>query len=113
MLLEEFYTRRLSDEGVKFPLEAPDGTQSDEWLVVVGIESARYEKAYVDTMKATVAGADSTEQSNILLASLVTDWSFKEPCTLDNVVVFLMNAPYIKNNLDKFVVERVNFLKKK
>lgn len=113
MLLEEFYTRKLSDEGIKFPLEAPDGTQSDEWLIVAGVESARYEKAYVDTMKATVKGADLTEQSNILLASLVIDWSFEEPCIVDNVVVFLMNVPYIKIDLDRFVADRTNFLKKK
>ncbi len=110
---KDFYTRPESDKGAKFPLESPDGTQSDEWLTVVGVESIRYEKAHRETIKATIAGSDSLEQGNILLSELVIDWSFEDECTPEIVLDFLQNAPYIKAALDRFVVNRANFIKKK
>lgn len=110
---EDFYTRPQSDLGVKFPIEAPDGTQSSEWITVVGAESSLYEKAYRETMKATLTGSDSIEQSDILLSNLVINWSFNTDCTNETVLKFLQNTPYIKAALDKFVVNRANFLKKK
>jgi len=110
---QDFYTRPESDKGVKFPLEFPDGTQSDEWLTVVGVESSRYEKAHRATIKATLAGSDSLEQGDILLSALVIDWSFEQECTPEIVLDFLQNAPYVKVSLDRFVVNRANFLKKK
>lgn len=110
---QDFYTRQTSDNGVKFLLESPNNTRSNEWLLVAGAESSRYEKAHRETIKATLAGSDSTEQGNILLASLVIDWSFKESCILENVLELIVNSPYIKVNLDRFVVNRINFFKKK
>ena len=106
---QDFFTRKESDQGVKFPLEAPDGSKTNEWLLVAGAESFRYEKAYRDTVKATLAGSDSAEQGDILLSSLVISWSFEQPCTQDNVATFLKNSPYIKVSLDRFVVNRANF----
>lgn len=113
MKRKDFYTRPESDKGVKFHLVGPDGTQSDEWLLVAGAESLRYEKTHRDTVKAIIAGSDSLEQGNILLAALIIDWSFEDECTSEIVLDFLQNAPYIKVDLDRFVVNRANFLKKK
>lgn len=113
MKRNDFYTRPESDKGIKFPLEAPDGSTTGEWLNVAGAESSRYEKAHRETIKATLAGSDSTEQGDILLSALVIDWSFEEKCTPEVVLEFLKNTPYIKAALDRFVVNRANFLKKK
>lgn len=113
MKRKDFHTRSESDKGVKFLLESPDGTQSDEWLLVAGVESIRYEKAHRDTIKATLNGSDSLEQGNILLSALVIDWSFEDECTPEIVLDFLQNAPYIKAALDRFAINRANFLKKK
>jgi len=110
---QDFYTRELSDKGVKFPLESPDGTQSDEWFTVVGAESSRYEKVHRESVKATIAGSDSVDQGDLLLSALVINWSFQVDCTPDAVLDFLKNTPYIKAALDQFVVNRMNFLKKK
>lgn len=114
MKSHDFYTRGDSDKGVKYPLELPDGVNSGEWLRVVGSESSLYEKAHEETVRSVLAGDNSDgKQSYILLAALVIDWSFDEPCTTDTVIKFLKNAPYIKHGLDRFVVNRVNFYKKK
>ncbi len=110
---QDFYTRPSSDKGVKFLLETPEGIQSDEWLLAVGVESSRYEKAHRKTMKAILAGSDPQEQGDILLSSIVIGWSFEDECTPEAVLEFLQNTPYIKAALDRFVVNRANFLKKK
>lgn len=110
---KDFYTRAESDNGVKFILEAPDGSTTGEWLLVAGAESSRYEKAHRETIKATLAGSNSTEQGDILLSALIIDWSFEEKCTPEATLEFLQNALYIKLNLDRFVVNRANFFKKK
>ncbi|WP_257292215.1 phage tail assembly chaperone [Endozoicomonas sp. ONNA1] len=46
-------------------------------------------------------------------AALVAGWSFEKEFTQDNVKEFLRNAPTIALELDRFVSNRMNFIKKK
>ncbi len=110
---QDFYTREMAEKGVKFLLDLPDGTKSDEWLLVVGAESARYEKAHREVVKLILDGADPAEQGDRLLSSLIIGWSFDTDCTPESVLEFFQNSKYIKVDVDRFVVKRANFLKKK
>ncbi|WBA79551.1 phage tail assembly chaperone [Endozoicomonas sp. GU-1] len=46
-------------------------------------------------------------------AALVAGWSFKREFNKANVMELLRNSPAIAQNLDAFVSNRMNFLKKK
>lgn len=127
--MEEFFTRDRANEGVKVPLHRPDGSKSDHWLLVRGVDSDEFRraereckkrfgvveieaKAIEDTEK-RVAFKDQKqeEQENQLLSSLIADWSFDKPCTSENVAEFFLQAPQIADAVNKFAGHRALFFK--
>ena len=53
-----------------------------------------------------------TEEGRLKLqAALIVDWSFEEPCTEDNKLELLREAPYIAKQVDEFAGKRSNFIK--
>lgn len=117
---EDFYTR--SGIIAKFTLEKVDGKNSSHWLMVGGIESTPWRKNRQDRMKLRLAQSisgvidlekDSDRDSAQLLSKLVVDWSFEQTFTQKAVEDFLYNTPYIMDQLDTFISNKANFLKKK
>ncbi len=119
MSMDKFFTRQTANDGVKVPLFYPDGTRSDEWLMVRGVDSDAFRVASVDSQRevASIAAiADKQERDEAVAASqrkvmssLVIGWSFEAECTPEAVQAFFREAPQIMGAVDKIVSDRAFF----
>ena len=121
--MEEFFTRSAANEGVKLPLYQPDGTRTDHYLTVRGVDSDKFRAAeskakrkaitiaQLDTEAERVEEIQKTERDCI--AALVIDWSFDKPCTHNNIMTFLKEAPQIADAINRFAAQRSGFMVKK
>lgn len=117
-----FNVKAKSDEGVKVPLSLPDGTETDEYLVVRGTDSKAFVAAQTKHQRATLKLAKDKEKDTVgnrkvlarkLVASLVAGWSFEDmECNEENVIKFFETAPQIQDEVDKFAIDRSNFFVK-
>lgn len=117
---EDFYTR--SGIIAKFMLKDIHGKDSDQWLMVGGIESTPWRKSRQDRMKLRLTKSlsgtipkeiDVDRDSAFLLSKVVADWSFTKAFSPKAVEDLLYNTPYIMDDLDAFISNRGNFLRKK
>lgn len=121
--MEEFFTRNKANEGVVLPLSHPDGTASDHWIKVRGVDSDNFRRAESAANRKAVELAmidDKEERENAVrdvelecIASLVASWSFDKECTTDNVIAFLREAPQISDSVNRFAARRSEFFSKK
>lgn len=121
--MEEFFTRGIANEGVKLPLYHPDGTVSEHWLKVRGVDSDHFRAADTEGKRKVVVFAalkDPQEKAQAArdtelecIAALVADWSFPQECTAENVVTFLTEAPQIADMVNRFAAHRAEFFSKK
>lgn len=120
--MECFFTRSIANEGVKFDLVKPDGTKTNAWLILYGIDSDVFRNAQSegnrrlmelakDSDVTKIAQSVLEEQTLTLVAKLVKAWSFSKPCTLENVMSFLKEAPQIRSQIDSFTARRQLFFK--
>ena len=114
----QFYTREPANAGVRVPLFRPDGTPTEHWLQVRGIDSDAFHAAQAASRQRLMAASanperisklDPDEERVILVAALIAAWSFEEPCTPDNVAAFLRNAPQITTEVDRIASNRRSF----
>lgn len=119
-----FNVVKKSNKGVKLELTLPDGTPTEEYLVVGGQDSTKFRgqqaKANRERVKAVrqykddpvkMAEFDARLECR-LVASLVVGWSFEEECNETNVMKFLSDAPQIQMQIDQFAGDRANFFEK-
>ncbi|MCF6435209.1 hypothetical protein [Pseudoalteromonas sp. MMG022] len=121
-MMEDFFTREKANEGIKIPLTLPDGSVSDHYIVVRGIDSDAFRDAETLAKRNAMAFAaieDEAERAAAfaderlgLIAALVADWSFDEPCELETVKKFLHQAPQICEQVDKVAAKRALFFAK-
>lgn len=116
--MEEFFTADAAEEGVKLPLQTPDGKETNHWLVVRGIDSDVFREAESTAKrKAMQLGDDKdrdrkyNEIQNHVIASLIKDWSFDMPCNKKNKMEFLKKAPQIGEVVNRFAGNRGVFFK--
>ncbi|KES23076.1 hypothetical protein [Pseudomonas sp. AAC] len=119
MKKEAFYTKPNADKGVKMQLMLADGSPSEHWLMVRGTDSDAFRKAKFEgarTMRDLPASMSDWDRAAARdevvmngLVSLVADWSFEEPCTLEAVREFLTNAPHIADAVDTVAADRSRF----
>lgn len=137
--MEEFFTSDKSQDGVRLPLQRPDGGKSEHWLLVRGIDSDAFHKAdFLAKRERSLIEAEAsgikdkteradflfkkvTEQEIAIIAALVADWSFDKAEGFNpdekpewvfkraNVKRFLRKAPQIKDQIDRFSARRSAF----
>jgi len=119
-----FNVVKKSTEGVEMPLTLPDGTATEEHLVVRGADSTKFQgakaKANRELLTALKKSKDDPEKRQALqdsstrkiLASLVVGWSFDEECNEVNVLKFFADAPQVQEQVGAFAGERTNFFVK-
>lgn len=117
--MEAFHTREASNDGVKVQLALPNGLPSGHWLVLYGADSDAFRGANMrlqrDALRISMIEDDAerdqraSEGQTRLVATLVKDWSFDQPCTPDNVYAFLRAAPQIEDKIDSVVANRALF----
>lgn len=116
-----FETREAGNEGIEFPLYDPvTNIKTSHWLRVLSVDSDAYAAANTKAMRKAVEigkieddrerEAALEEQSLNIIASLVTDWSFKKHFSEGAVREFLKNAPQIKNAVNRVAADRALFM---
>lgn len=123
---EKFDTRTRSNEGVQIFLKDAEDKPTLSWIRVLGIDADAFQLAnramranvllYLEEkgleVKKTPEYLDFTlQEQRKLNASLVTEWSFDEPCTPENVIKLLTVAPYIATQIDETASKRSQFVK--
>lgn len=121
--MKEFYTRKKANEGVKLPLYYPDGTISEHWMIIRGVDSDQFRKAETVAKRKAMdlaqienedERADKVRDTELeCIAALVASWSFDKPCDQATVVNFLQEAPQIADMINRFAARRAEFFGKK
>lgn len=114
--MDAFFTRPAANEGIEFPLVRPDGTPTEHWLRLRGIDSDEYRLADLDSKRRAVKIAETLdlrerdkqvdELTLRLIATLVMSWSLPQECTLTNVMNFLREAPQIASAVERVTGNR-------
>lgn len=112
-----FFTRSAHSESQKMPLYTPDGSATEHFLMIQGVYSDAFREKNTEVMRAAMS-SDITQEDreNLryeLVSSLVTAWSFDQPCTIENVSRFLKEAPQIHDQISAFSSKSENFCEKK
>lgn len=119
MKIDDFFTSDIASAGIKVPLPARDGSPTEEWILVRGMESDEYRAARDEQMRAAMAASAITdvelkaqamkESVTRLLGALVAEWSLETPCTPENVAQLITKAPYIGDLIDRKSADRRSF----
>ena len=118
----DFFTRAKANEGERMPLSLPDGTPTDEWLLIRGVDSDQFRAALdefhrellaVSSLKDAAEKAEKTDAARLKLNSaLVIGWSFEEQFSPSSLREFLHEAPHITAEVDRFAGDRRRFFGK-
>lgn len=105
------------------PLSMPDGTPTDEWLQIRGVDSDEFRHAMDEfrrellelaAVKDEKERAEKSEQARLKLnASLVIGWSLDAEFTEAALLEFLRESPYIAAEVDRFASDRRRFFGKR
>lgn len=121
---ELFFTRQIANQGTKIALVRPDtGEETEHAVWIHGVDSDAYRKAGTEQnrawMQLIATEGDKardkigTEEDKLkLTASLVFKWTFEKPCTQENVINFLREAPQIADAIDTLSSRRTLFFRK-
>ena len=122
-MMQEFFTRERANNGIRVPLHFPDGSLSEHWLQIGGVDSDAFRAAELKAKRYAIdiaqiesegekaAAIRKTELECV--ASLILGWSFEEPLTIENVVKFLTEAPQIADMVNRLAAKRSEFYSKK
>lgn len=119
----DFFTRSKANEGEKLPLSLPDGTPTDEWLLIRGVDSDEFRDALDEhrrTILANSAIKDEAERAELnraaglkLHCALVVGWSFDAEFTDEALKEFFKEAPHLAIEVDNFASDRKRFFRKR
>lgn len=120
---KDLNTRDSANEGIKIPLTMPDGSETDDFIVIRSIDSDAFRDAEIDGRRAVLRAAEiddlderrrlAKESTLNMQVALIKDWSFDEPCTEENIREFLTLAPHIADAIDQLATKRKLFVVKK
>lgn len=120
--MDAFFTRSIANEGVELPLYRPDGSKSEHWVRIRGVDSDYFRTAdaesrrdafriaQIDDLTARAEAIDESKRN--LVAALVISWSFDRPCTPMEVSAFFREAPQIMDAIDMAASRRAVFFGK-
>lgn len=119
----DFFTRAKANEGERMPLSLPDGTPTDEWLMIRGVDSDQFRHALDEFRRKSLTAAsikdleekaEKAEAARLELnAALVSDWSLDAEFTEAALLEFLRESPYIAAEVDRFASDRRRFFRKR
>ena len=119
----DFFTRAKANEGERMPLSLPDGTPTDEWVQIRGVDSDEFRAALDEfrrellvlaSIKDEAEKVEKTEQARLRLnAALVIGWSLDAEFSEAALLEFLRESPYIATEVDRFASDRRRFFGKR
>lgn len=117
--MTDYFTREAANAGIKCPLTLPDGTDTGDWLHILGVDSDYFRKKEAWAQRrlmqhATIEDDDKRAEAVendrlVVLASLVSSWSFDEECTEANKVKLFKEAPKLAELVDLKAAQRAAF----
>ncbi|WP_312450063.1 hypothetical protein [Stutzerimonas nitrititolerans] len=116
----DFFTVPAASEGRKLFLALPDGSETDQYLTVLGIDSPAAQQALkhasqiirdaAETGDSKAQSTDIGERADLMFrASLVIGWSFEAKCSPDAVAELLRNNPQLAIAVEQFAADRRRF----
>ena len=126
MKVTDFYTVPKSEAGIQVPLLKADGSDSGEYLLVIGPDSKRFGKAVAELnrglaeLKSTKSDASPDEDAELrdaladellidYVEKLVIGWSFDDEFTKEALRALLENSPAIKLAIPTVTTDRSRF----
>jgi hypothetical protein len=119
--IEKFFTRQKANEGIVLPLTLPDGTPTEHSITIYGVDSDSYRTEEAESKRKAfeIAASGDRAAASImirdgrvtLVASMVKSWTMDLPCTKENVVRLLQEAPQITDAIDRLASDRRSFFK--
>lgn len=121
MDIAKLETKAAHDTGAEVRIIGPDGRLTDFYITVVGLDSAVWRsimrKQHRDALNAAMEGAehDIDAESPALLAEATIGWRGLEAdgeaveFSKETAKRLYENAPYIADQLDRFIGKRANF----
>jgi len=117
--LDDFCTREEANAGRQMFLARPDGRATKKYLVVRGIDSDEYRRVHQRNMRNAIRIAaikDDDERAKKIeqcqmdeIVSLVSGWNFDKPFNEHSLRDFLLRAPQISEEIDRFAGNRIRF----
>lgn len=117
--IDDLFTDKLANDGIKFPIRTAAGEETDAWLLLRNFDSAAFEKAAledarrkkdIEQIKDDEEKRDAIrEAGRRLTASMVAGWSFAKPCTQEAVLELLRKAKYLADDIDEIAFNRRRF----
>jgi hypothetical protein len=129
--MKRFFTRPQANAGTRLVLKDPiTGKDTEHWIQVLGQDSDAFreeEDACRRRTQDALAAIPPNQQNDMAkrvevvrgmkleefllgAAALVAAWSFAEPCTREDVIAWLRQAPHIQTEIDILAGDRANFL---
>lgn len=115
MRAADFHSKSKHEEGTKVLLKKPDGTLTEEFVVLLGRDSEAFRRAQAKYRDNSVQAQadDKTFDSYVegvkLTASAIKSWSLEDDCNEKNATELLLNAPYILDQLDAALYDSKRF----
>ncbi len=125
MKLSDFATRAEANEGKKLFLLLPDGTPTEEYLLVRGVDSDEFRAAKTAASRAVFELTQEQLKDKAFtqkfdeegefkqFQALIIGWSLDDEFTPANLRALLVESPYIKERVNNFTANRAEFFKKK
>lgn len=121
---KQYMTRDTANEGAKLHVVSPDGSLSDDFLIILSTDSDAFiheETAILREVAFSVNDnndkddpVEKARKNKLRLACvLIKSWSFDEKCNPENKLEFLKNSPRNADSVDIFANQPLNFFKKK
>lgn len=115
MRASDFYSKSKHEEGTKVLLKQPDGTPTEEFVVLVGRDSEAFRRAQAKYRDLSVQAQaddkpfDAYVEGVRLTASAIKAWSLEDELNEKSAMDFLLNAPYITDQLDAALYDSKRF----
>lgn len=119
--MEQFFTRKKANEGIKVPLFLPDGSPSEHFIMVRSIYSDAFRNAERKALRdlPDVALLDDEEEKQKgfkdleldTIVALVCGWSFEQELTDESVRTLLVEAPQIADSVNQIAKKKSLFFK--
>ena len=119
MDIKSLQTKPLHDAGAEMRVKDPNGNETDFYIRLVGVDSAKWRdikrKLERRTLEASFNGDDADIDAAEYIADATLDWrgleSDGKPVKFSrkNALDLYRNAPYICDQADRFIAKRANF----
>lgn len=116
--IDQLYTVEDHEKGAEMQVRDQVGKPLDMFITVIGVDSKRWRKTKTEASRKLLE--DKADPDKVIIDSLVEatiDWRgfMSEGKELDftkkKVRQLYQNAPYIAEQVDRFIADRANFIK--